>query len=123
MAAHVLLVEDSVLVTDALRILLEACGYRVSVAATSELARLACEGDRPDVMLLDLTLGREHGLDALAAIRERACVPPVVVAMTGHDDAATRQRCLDAGCREVLLKPVPPRELMRKLEEWTARVA
>jgi CheY-like chemotaxis protein len=31
----------------------------------------------------------------------------------GHDDAATRERCLRAGCADVLLKPVPTRDLLR----------
>jgi CheY-like chemotaxis protein len=38
--------------------------------------------------------------------------------MTGHDDPRTRERCLSAGCVEVLVKPVPVRELVRRVGEW-----
>ena len=38
--------------------------------------------------------------------------------MTGHDDEATRERCLAAGCAAVLLKPVPARELLARADAW-----
>jgi CheY-like chemotaxis protein len=40
------------------------------------------------------------------------------VALTGRDEAEIVARCLAAGCREVLLKPVPVRELVRKVKGW-----
>lgn len=118
MGSHVLLVEDSVLVTDALRILLDAMGHRVTVAHNVASAVAACDAEVPHVMLLDLSLPDGSGLDALAEVRRRGRLPAVVAAMTGHDDPATRQRCLDAGCARVLVKPVPSRDLLRLLDEW-----
>jgi CheY-like chemotaxis protein len=41
--------------------------------------------------------------------------------MTGDDDPAKRERCLEAGCVDVLIKPVPVRELMAVTERWMAR--
>lgn len=120
MSAHVLLVEDSVLVTDALRTLLEAMGHRVSVAGDSATALATCAAESPDILLLDLSLGRDDGLATLAELQRRGRAPRVVAAMTGHDDPATRARCLAAGCRDVLVKPVPPRELLRRLDAWAA---
>jgi DNA-binding response OmpR family regulator len=38
--------------------------------------------------------------------------------MTGHDDGETRVRCLAAGCAQVLLKPVPARELLSRADGW-----
>jgi CheY-like chemotaxis protein len=42
------------------------------------------------------------------------------VALTGDDDPSVRQRCVDAGCMDVLLKPVPARELVAKSLGWVA---
>jgi len=42
----------------------------------------------------------------------------VPVALTGDDDPTTRRRCLDAGCVDVLIKPVPVREMMAVAERW-----
>jgi DNA-binding response OmpR family regulator len=109
---HLLIVDDSPLVTDALRILFEETGHRVSTAGSVREAVDICGADRPDVMLLDLTLPDGSGLDVLAALGGS---PPATLALTGHDDPRTTARCLAAGCREVLLKPVPTRQLLDKV--------
>lgn len=113
MLPHLLLVDDSVLVTEALGVLFEETGHRVTTASSVAEAVSACWGDVPDVMLLDVTLGPEDGLAVLEVLRQAGRPVPTTVAMTGHDDAATRDRCLAAGCIAVLLKPVPTRELLR----------
>ena len=117
----VLLVEDSELVTSALRILFEETGRRVRVAGTVAAAVAACEAEAPGLMLLDLTLPDGDGLSVVEALRGLAAAPRVTVAMTGHDDDETRRRCLDAGCADVLVKPVPTRELLARAEAWLAR--
>ena len=117
-APLILLVEDSELVASALRILFEETGRRVRVAADVAAAVAACADEPPALMLLDLTLPDGDGLSALAGARARDVAPRVTVAMTGHDDPATRARCLAAGCADVLVKPVPARELLRRASEW-----
>lgn len=113
MLPHLLLVDDSALVTEALGFLFEETGHRVSTAASVAGAVAACAADPPDVMLLDVTLADEDGLAVLDALRRAGQPVPTTVAVTGHDDGATRDRCLAAGCIAVLLKPVPTRELLR----------
>jgi CheY-like chemotaxis protein len=112
-------VEDSALVTDALRLLFEETGHRVSVAASVSAGVLACtDADRPDLVLLDLTLPDGDGLQLLTRLHELGATPPRTVAMTGHDDPVTRARCLAAGCAAVLVTPVPARELLRLVHSW-----
>ena len=111
MAAHILVVEDSELVTGAFRILLEDAGYRVSVAGTLVGAIAEAVSGPVDVMLLDLSLPDGDGLAALGRLRELGAPPKVTIAMTGDDEPATRTRCIEAGCAEVLIKPVSIREL------------
>lgn len=117
---RVLVVEDHVLVTDAMTILLEAGGHTVRCAATVAAGVASGIGSPPDVMLLDLTLPDGSGLDVIAQLREAGALPPVTVALTGHDDPATVARCRAAGCHDVLLKPVPARELLRHVAHWAA---
>jgi CheY-like chemotaxis protein len=114
----VLIVDDSSHVTDPLRILFEETGRRVVVAGSVASAIRACEAERPDLMLLDVTLPDGDGLSVLTLLAGRSAMPRVTVALTGHDDALTVQRCRAAGCRDVLLKPVPVRELLRRAAEW-----
>lgn len=108
-----MLVEDSSLVVEALRLLLEEHGYEVTAADSIESARTAVAHGRPDFALLDLTLPDGDGLE-LASEWSRA-QSMVVLALTGHADEATRARCLKAGCRAVLIKPVLSAELLREL--------
>ena len=119
-APHILLVEDSALVTEALRVLFEETGHRVTIAASAAEAIEAGSLEIPDVMLLDLGLPDADGLAVLEALSARGRAPRRTIALTGDGDDATMRRCRAAGCDEVLLKPVPPRELLRKVGEWAA---
>lgn len=118
MIPHVLLVEDSALVVGALRLLLEETGFRVSAASTVREAVDAARAGRPDVILLDITLQREDGLDVLADLARTDELPRVAVAITGHDDPKLRERCLGAGCLDVLIKPIRAMELPGKIRGW-----
>ena len=115
---HVLVVEDNELVSGALRVLLEALDARVSTAATIAETLGVAQNDPPNLTLLDLTLPDGEGLVAVEPLRTAGC--KTVVALTGHDDPTTRARCLAAGCADVLLKPVPARELMARVSAWLA---
>jgi CheY-like chemotaxis protein len=116
-AIRVLVVEDSVLISSALKVLLEANGYEVSVAGTAVEALDAGIQSPPDVLLLDLTLPDADGLWVMQELFSREIRPAVKLAMTGYDDAGTRQRCIAAGCDDVLVKPVPVRDLLRVIAD------
>jgi len=118
MVPHILLVEDNALVIGALRLLLEETGHRVSDASTVNDATRVLREDPPDVVLLDLTLGGEDGLTLMRSIDANGAARPIVVALTGHDDEATLERCTAAGCRAVLVKPIAPMKLKGQIAEW-----
>jgi CheY-like chemotaxis protein len=118
MLPHILLVEDNALVIGALRMLLEETGHRVSDASTVAAAARVLSADPPDVVLLDLTLNGEDGLSLMSSIDATGTRRPVVVALTGHDDPETLERCTSAGCRTVLVKPIRPLELKSQIAVW-----
>jgi two-component system capsular synthesis sensor histidine kinase RcsC len=77
--------------------------------------------DKPvDIMLLDLTLPDGDGLEIMDTLRKKACLPRATLAMTGHSDGKSRRSCLEAGCVDVLVKPVPISELLRQIERHLA---
>jgi DNA-binding response OmpR family regulator len=115
-ASRILIVEDNPLVTDAFRVLFTAAGYEVDAAASVAEGIERGTSVPVDLMLLDLTLPDGNGLEILDVLRKRASLPRATLAMTGHNDSASRRRCLEAGCAEVLLKPVPIAELLRQIE-------
>lgn len=120
MRARILLVEDSQLVTEAFSILFTEAGYNVDLAATVAEAIECGTSEVVDLMLLDLSLPDGSGLEVLAALRESGRLPRATLAMTGHNDSETRRSCIDAGCADVLLKPVPIRDLLRQIERLLA---
>ena len=115
---HVLVAEDNTLVADAMRLLFEETGHRVTTAGTIADVVRAASDDPVDLMLLDLGLADGDGLDVLDQLRAREALPRVSVALTGRDEPDVIERCKAAGCREVLLKPVPVGELLRKSRAW-----
>jgi DNA-binding response OmpR family regulator len=115
---HVLVAEDNELVCGAMRVLFEETGHRVTtVPSITATVEAATQGD-VDLLLLDLGLADGDGLQALAQLRARNAMPRVVVALTGRDEPEIVAACRAAGCHEVLLKPVPARELLGRVNGW-----
>jgi DNA-binding response OmpR family regulator len=114
----VLIVEDHPLAADALRLLFEAAGHQPRIAASVAAAVRECAGRPPQLMLLDLTLPDGDGFDVLAQTAAAGTSPRVTVALTGHDDRALTARCRAAGCTDVILKPIMPRELLARVATW-----
>lgn len=116
MRARILIVEDSQLVTEAFSILFTEAGYDVDSAATVAEAIERGTSEVADLMLLDLSLPDGSGLEVLEALRKNGSLPRATLAMTGHNDSQSRRSCMEAGCAEVLLKPVPIGDLLRQIE-------
>ena len=115
-----LIVEDNELVTDALRILFEETGRRVTVAHSVADAIRVGEADPPDLLLLDMRLPDGEGLEVVKSLGRKGVRPRATVALTGQDDPAVIDRCTAAGCSAVMVKPVATRELLAKAKEWLA---
>ena len=120
MSARILLVEDSPMINGALKVLLESGGFDVTLATTAAEATELGSAVRADVMLLDISLPDGDGLTVLEELTSRGMKPVTTYAMTGYGDAATHDRCIAAGCDDVLLKPVPVQQLLRIVSEAVA---
>jgi DNA-binding response OmpR family regulator len=118
--ARILIVEDSSLITDAFSVLFGAAGYDVEIAATVADAIKQGSAGEVDVMLLDLSLPDGNGLEVLDGLRALGRLPRATIAMTGRDEQRIRESCLNAGCVDVLLKPLPVGELLRHIERHLA---
>ena len=99
-----------------MRILFESAGHRVSIAASVADALSVGTRDPAALVLLDLTLPDGNGLALVAPLLTVGC--RTIVALTGHDDEETRANCVAAGCADVLVKPVPARELVARSAKW-----
>ncbi|NUO37309.1 MAG: response regulator [Gemmatimonadaceae bacterium] len=115
---HVLVAEDNELVVTAMQVLFEETGHRVSTAPTIVATVRIAATDPVDLLLLDLGLADGDGLDVLVQLKERGTMPRVAVALTGRDEPEVVERCRALGCADVLLKPVPARELLARTRRW-----
>lgn len=118
---HVLLVEDSELAALPLQLFLEDAGHRVTHAMTLADTVRVCIEDRPELVLLDLGLPDGEGLDLFPLLAKAGVAPPrVVFALTGYDEPSVRRKCLEAGCAQVLVKPVSAVDVVRRVGEALA---
>lgn len=115
--AHVLIVEDNEEVADAMQVVMESAGHAVSTAGTVHEAVSIAMSAPVDVMLLDLTLPDGNGLDVLLRLELANRLPSHTIALTGRDEESVRERCIAIGCGEVMIKPVPIRELVTRVNE------
>lgn len=115
--AHVLIVEDSADVAEAMQLVMESAGHAVTTAHNVKEAVEAGMSTPVDVMLLDLTLPDGDGLDVLRRLELTNHLPHHTIALTGRDEDGVRERCLAIGCGEVMIKPVPIRVLLSRVNE------
>jgi two-component system, cell cycle response regulator DivK len=103
----VLVVEDYDDMSLAMRLALERKGYHILEASDGAQAVEVAARERPDLILMDLSLPVMDGLAATERIRANADLrDTVVVAVTGQQDQDYRARALAAGCNAFVSKPV-----------------
>jgi two-component system response regulator QseB len=111
---RLLLVEDDPMIGDSVRKGLRQEGYTVDWARDGAAAQLALANGVYDLLLLDLGLPRQDGLEVLKKLRRGGNAVPTLI-VTARDAVADRVRGLDAGADDYLVKPFD-------LEEIAARV-
>ena len=103
----ILVVEDYEDASLAMRLALEDQGYRILEAADGAQAVEVAARERPEVILMDLSLPVLDGLAATERIRaDPALRDTVIVAVTAHQEQDYRARALAAGCNAFVTKPV-----------------
>src|SRR5215210_560006 len=118
----VLVVEDFEDNRFMMRRLLEMSGYRVIEAVNGNQAVEAAARERPDIILMDLSLPQLDGLAATRRIRERQGARRVpIVAVSAHDSADFHAEALAAGCDEYVTKPMDFDQLVQLLSRMTAK--
>lgn len=96
---------------------LEQAGHRVLSAVSAEQAREVLSVEHPDLVLTDIELPGDSGLDlAREVLGDPRTRDVPVVALTAHAMPDMRQKVLAAGCRDYLVKPIDILELIRRVE-------
>jgi CheY-like chemotaxis protein len=103
----ILLVEDDEDTRYLMRLELERRGYRLIEAADGERAVALAQEERPDIILMDISLPRMDGLEATKLIRnlDRMRAIPVV-AVTAHQESDVREGAKASGFDAYVTKPI-----------------
>jgi two-component system phosphate regulon response regulator OmpR len=112
-AAHLLVVDDDGRIRSLLQRFLSQNGYRVTVAASAAEARLKLDSLAFDLLVLDVMMPGENGLDLAKAVRARSSVP--ILMLTARSEADDRIAGLETGADDYLTKPFNPRELLLRV--------
>jgi len=105
-----------------MRRLLEMAGYRVVEASDGEEAVKLALQERPELILMDLSLPKLDGLAATRRIRSQRGFGRVpIVAVSAHDSPESRSEALAAGCNEYVTKPIDFDELKSLVNRFLPR--
>ncbi len=105
-----------------MRRLLEMAGYRVVEASDGEEAVELALQERPELILMDLSLPKLDGLAATRRIRRQKGFGRVpIVAVSAHDSPESRSEALAAGCNEYVTKPIDFDELKSLVHRFLPR--
>jgi two-component system, OmpR family, alkaline phosphatase synthesis response regulator PhoP len=109
----ILVVEDEMKIARLVRDYLEHAGFEVIVTGDGESALASARGAKPDLVVLDLGLPGQDGLDVTRELRRSSNVP--IVILTARGDEADRIVGLELGADDYVVKPFSPKELVARI--------
>jgi two-component system chemotaxis response regulator CheY len=112
----VMIVDDSLFMRNHLEKLLSDHGYETVSAEDGEQAVKVYRTTRPDVVLMDITMPKMNGMDALVEIRQLDPRSRVIM-LTALDQQLVAARAVHMGARDFLVKPVLPTKLLLTLQK------
>jgi PAS domain S-box-containing protein len=118
--ATLLVVEDNPIAQEVARYQLEKMGFRTDIAKDGIDALAMLERSDYALVLMDCHMPQMDGFETTARIRSRcddkALIP--IIAVTASGGSGERDKCLQAGMDDFLLKPFHNEELSRKIASW-----
>ena len=118
----VLLVEDNEDNLIVYRTILDHVGYRVIEARDGEEGVARAKADRPDLILMDVSLPKMDGWEATRRIKaddQTRQIP--IIAVTAHALDDDREKATQVGCDGYLAKPVAPRRVVEEVERFIGK--
>jgi two-component system phosphate regulon response regulator OmpR len=112
-APHLLVVDDDRRIRDLLSRFLRSEGYRVTTAEHAADARGKLDGLSFDLLILDVMMPGESGLDLAKSVRSTSGVP--IVMLTARSETESRIEGLELGADDYVPKPFEPRELSLRI--------
>ena len=118
--AKILIVDDERTIRLTFRLALETDGYDVQEAASMDEAMMGFRSEKYDLVILDLRIGEDSGLEVLAAMRQAGIQTPTVM-ITAYGSIRHAVRAMQLGAIDFLEKPIEPVALRRLVAEVLGR--
>jgi two-component system OmpR family response regulator len=112
-APHVLAVDDDPIIRDMIADYLLKHDLRVTVVADGRAMREVVASEVVDLIVLDLKLRTEDGMNLARTLRDESTIP--IIMLTGRSDEADRVMGLELGADDYVTKPFSPRELLARI--------
>lgn len=116
MVSTVLIVEDDLTFSTMLKTWLGKKGFDVETASTSARARKILLSKEFDLVISDLRLPDQDGINLLSWLREQKKNTPFII-MTGYAEIQSAVQCMKLGATDYISKPIQPDELLKKIKE------
>ena len=113
---RIFIVDDERTIRLTFRLALETDGYDVQEAASADEAIMGLKADEYDLVVLDLRIGEDSGLDVLAAMRKGGVQTPTLM-ITAYGSIRNAVRAMQLGAIDFLEKPIEPVALRKVVAE------
>lgn len=110
---RVLIIEDDQAIAEGLALNFRIEGYLPSIAVDGEVGLERTQADRPDLVILDISLPRKSGLDVLSQLRAAGSLVPVIV-LSARQDEFDKVAALRLGADDYVTKPFALAELLAR---------
>ena len=120
--SKILLVEDNEMNRDMLSRRLARNGFDVVMAVDGEQGVLMAQSERPDLILMDMSLPVLDGWEATRRVRAGEATSSIpIIALTAHAMSGDREKAIEAGCNDYDTKPIEMSRLLEKIKVLLAR--
>ena len=118
--AKIFIIDDERTIRLTFRFALETDGYDVQEAASADEAMMGFQSEKYDLVILDLRIGEDSGLDVLAAMRQRGVQTPTLM-ITAYGSIRNAVRAMQLGAIDFLEKPIEPVALRKLVADILGR--
>ncbi len=116
---RILVIEDNMDTYELVRFILEKNGYETFLAMNGRDGVNAASKQLPDLIIMDLAMPEMDGWTATRLIKSNARTASIpLIALTAHALPSDRQRALEAGCDDYIVKPMELEELLEMVVRW-----
>src|SRR4030042_3485887 len=122
MAEKILIVDDDLDTLRLVGLMLQHQGYRIVAASSGIQAIALCQGDKPDLVLLDIMMPEMDGYEVARKLRSDPTTSNIPIIMfTAKTQVDDKVEGFEAGADDYLTKPTQPRELFAHVKAVLAR--